>query len=65
MRDNVLHVFWLSICSLALLEPYTYRPWEYSSIDLDEEDEDAAAEAEEEGDEMEEEEVRLRQIIKC
>ncbi|XP_072178424.1 adenylate kinase 9-like isoform X1 [Diadema setosum] len=37
-------------------QPYSYRPWEYSSIDMDEEDEDAAAEAEEEGDEMEEEE---------
>eukprot|EP00057_Strongylocentrotus_purpuratus_P026855 XP_011681329.1 PREDICTED: adenylate kinase 9 [Strongylocentrotus purpuratus] len=37
-------------------QPYTYRPWEYNSIDMDEEDEDAAAEADEEGDEMEEEE---------
>ena len=36
-------------------EPFTYRPWEYTSIDLDEEEEDAEAE---EDDEMEEEEVR-------
>ncbi len=37
-------------------EPFSYRPWEYTSIDLDEEEEDAEAE---EDDEMEEEEVRM------
>ncbi|XP_077977825.1 adenylate kinase 9-like isoform X2 [Glandiceps talaboti] len=41
----------------AIERPYSYQPWEYTSIDIDEEEEDAEHEEEEEMDEEEDEEV--------